>query len=99
MKDVCPNCHAGALRLRLLTYAAWHTAKDSGREQFVIAPYVPAWFCDVCGVKYFDIQTMGWLAPLLGPIADPDGSARWSQLHSERDTSSFDGDLDMGRPE
>jgi hypothetical protein len=97
VKDGCPNCHAGALRVRPLTYAAWHATTDSGQEQFVIAPRVPAWMCDVCGVKFFDIQTVEWLAPLLGPLTNRDEGAPWSVSRGERDLSVWDGGPDMGR--
>jgi len=80
-----------------VTYAAWHTLKDSRDEQFVLVPGVPAWLCDVCGAKFLDAEAMAWLAPLLGPTADPDENVRLSFLRREHEGSSFDGDLDRGR--
>jgi hypothetical protein len=97
MTDVCPNCHAGALQPRLVTYAAWHTLKSSGQEQFVIVPRVPAWLCDVCEYRRFDIEAMERLALLIGPTADMDESAQMSFPRNERGLASFDGDLDLGR--
>ena len=97
MKDVCPNCHAGALRLQPVTYAAWHTPEGSGQEQFVVVPHVPAWLCNVCGAKFFDAEAMAQLATLLGPTADLDENARLSLLRSQREGLSFDSDSDRGR--
>ena len=97
MKDVCPNCHAGALRLQPVTYAAWHIPEGSGQEQFVVVLHIPAWLCDVCGTKFFNVEASGRLASLLGPTAKPDENAHWSFLRSEREWPSFDGDLDRGR--
>ena len=71
--DVCPNCHAGTLRKRPVTYAAWHALAGEGTAQFVIAP-LPAWLCDVCGIKLFDEESLTWLTPLLGPAVDDAGS-------------------------
>lgn len=97
MTDVCPNCHAGALRLRSVTYADWHALEGSEDEQFVIIPRVPAWLCDVCGYKVFDATTIGWLAPLLGPTTESDDNNRLSFPGHEREWPSFDGDLNRGQ--
>ena len=99
--DVCPNCHAGALHRRPVTYAAWHTLSDEGDERFVIVPQVPAWLCNVCGLKLFDADVLAWLAPLLGPAVDAEAGGRRPiprrGRQAPRDT--FDGDLDRGHIE
>ena len=97
MTHVCPNCHAGALCLRAVTYAAWHAVEGSCDEQFVIAPQVPAWLCDVCGAKFLDADAIAWLAPLLGPTADLDENADLLFPRREREWPSLEGDLDRGR--
>lgn len=97
MTDICPNCHAGALKPRRVTYAAWHTLEGSSTEQFVIVPRVSARLCDVCGYKWFDAEAMERLALLLGPTADIDESVRLPLPRHERGLSSFDGDMDLGR--
>jgi YgiT-type zinc finger domain-containing protein len=98
MMDICPNCHAGALHKRLVTYAAWHTLPSEGGEQFVIAHRVPAWLCDVCGAKLFDAEALAWLAPLLGPNVDMDAVRRLSTLGRGSETlyEARDSDLDQG---
>lgn len=70
--DICPNCHAGTLRRRQVTYAAWHALAGEGPAQFVVTS-IPAWLCDVCGVKLFDQEALVWLMPLLGPAVDVAG--------------------------
>jgi YgiT-type zinc finger domain-containing protein len=83
MMEICPCCHAGVLRRRAVTYADWHTVEDVGTEQFIIIPRVPAWLCDVCGLKLFDEHVMARLKPLLGPV---EGSR---QAASQRFQSMF----------
>ena len=85
------------MRLRAVTYAAWHTLEGSRDEQFVIVPHVPAWLCDVCGAKFWDAGVMAWLAPLLGPTSDLDENAGLLFPHREREWPSLEGDLDRGR--
>jgi len=96
--DICPNCHAGALRRRLVTYAAWHTFSGAGDERFVIVPQVPAWLCDVCGLKLFDAETLARLAPLLGPAVDSDAVSRQPFPRPRREAlrDIFDSNLDRG---
>jgi hypothetical protein len=95
--DVCPHCHAGAMRLRAVTYAAWHALEGSGDERFVIVPHVPAWLCNVCGARFLDADAVAWLAPLLGPTADPDDGTCLPFPRRESERPSLDGDLDSGR--
>lgn len=83
MTEICPCCHAGVLHRRAVTYADWHTVEGVGTEQFIVIPHVPAWLCDVCGLKLFDEQVMARLEPLLGPT---DGSR---EAASQRFQSMF----------
>jgi hypothetical protein len=96
--NICPNCHAAALHKHLVTWAAWHTLPGEGDAQFVVANHVPAWLCNVCGIKLFDAEALAWLAPLLGPTLDTDESNRLSFPHRgyEAPLDAFDGDLDRG---
>lgn len=95
--DVCPNCHAGALRKRLVTYASWHSLSGEGDAQFVIVSRVPGWLCDVCGIKLFDESALAWLMPLLGPAVEVDEGGRLPSPRRGREAPFFDGDLDRGR--
>ncbi len=99
MTDVCPNCHAGALRKRPVTYAAWHTLSGEGAVQFVVVPHIAAWLCDVCGIKLFDEEALAWLIPLLGPPAEMDENlgASAARQAAEASRDALDGNLDRGR--
>ena len=65
----CTNCHIGTLQRQAATYAAWHG------DEFVVVPAAPAWVCDVCGERTFDLDALDALLPLIGPaspLADAD---------------------------
>ena len=93
--DVCPNCHAGTLRKRPVTYAAWHALAGEGTAQFVIAP-LPAWLCDVCGIRLFDEETLVWLTPLLGPAVEAESDQPVSPRRGS-EAPEIIGALDRGR--
>jgi len=93
--DVCPNCHAGTLRKQRVTYAAWHALAGEGDAQFIVAP-IPAWLCDVCGVKLFDAEALAWLMPLLGPAVEAE-SGRPLSPRQGSDAPVAIGALDRGR--
>ncbi len=57
----CPECQAGILRIRHITYFA----QLSG--EFIAVPEFPAWVCDVCGMREFDHRALSWLNVLLDP--------------------------------
>ena len=57
----CPECQAGILRLRHITYFA----QMSG--EFIAVPEFPAWGCDVCGRREYDHRALTWLNVLLDP--------------------------------
>ncbi len=94
--DVCPNCHAGTLRKRPVTYAAWHALSGEGDAQFVVAQ-TQAWLCDVCGIKLFDEEALAWLLPLLGPAVDADQGGKSPSPRRGGETHSLDTNLDQGR--
>jgi hypothetical protein len=94
--DVCPNCRAGTLHKRPVTYAAWHALSGQSDVQFIVAP-VPARRCDVCGIKLFDEQALAWLMPLLGPAVKADLGSRLPFPRRGCETSSFESNRDQGR--
>jgi hypothetical protein len=93
--DVCPNCHAGTLRRRPVTYAAWHALSGEADAHFVVTR-VPAWLCDVCGIRLFDQEALAWLMPLLGPTVETD-LGQSPRPRRGRDIPLGDGSLDEGR--
>jgi YgiT-type zinc finger domain-containing protein len=56
---LCPECQAGVMRLRLLTYFTWLN------EELVTVPNFPAWVCDVCGRREYDGRAISRLNTLL----------------------------------
>lgn len=59
----CPECFAGLVRPRVITYFTW-----LGQE-LITVPNFPAWVCDVCGKREYDEQAIAWLNILLDPNA------------------------------
>ncbi|OGO63275.1 MAG: hypothetical protein A2Z45_03225 [Chloroflexi bacterium RBG_19FT_COMBO_55_16] len=68
----CPECAAGVMRLRHITYFTWLN------EELVTVPNFPAWVCDLCGRRDFDPRAVTWLNTLLNPAAgrSPAGKIR-----------------------
>jgi YgiT-type zinc finger domain-containing protein len=61
----CPNCHVGNLHPKSVTYANWHVG------QFVTAPNLPAWSCDVCAWCQIEPEALHRLLWLIGPVTRP----------------------------
>lgn len=59
----CNECHAGNLRPRRLTYFTWIGS------QLISVPHFPAWVCDVCGRREYDMKAIMWLEMILDPNA------------------------------
>ncbi len=58
---VCPECKAGVMRLRYLTYFTWLD------DELITVPNFPAWVCDMCGRREYDARAVNWLNTLLNP--------------------------------
>jgi YgiT-type zinc finger domain-containing protein len=58
---LCPECRAGVLRLRYLTYFTWLN------QELITVPNFPSWVCDVCGRREYDSRAINWLNTLLNP--------------------------------
>ena len=71
-KDVveytCPNCAGGRRSLQHITYLTWF------RDQMITVPNFPAWVCDLCGSRDFDIRAISWLNTLLNSGGRQSGS-------------------------
>jgi YgiT-type zinc finger domain-containing protein len=59
----CTECQAGQMHRRFITYFTW-----LGDELVTVADF-PAWVCDVCGRRDFDVQAMNRLSLLLSENA------------------------------
>ena len=60
-ETLCPECQAGAFHLKYITYFTWLN------EELVTVPNFPAWICDVCGRREYDMRAINWLNTLLNP--------------------------------
>ncbi len=57
----CPDCQAGNLHLKYLTYFT------QVEGELITVPNFPAWVCDLCGYREDDPRAENWLHILLNP--------------------------------
>jgi YgiT-type zinc finger domain-containing protein len=72
----CPECQAGMMRPRYVTYFTWLN------DELVIVPNFPAWICDVCGRREYDTRATAWLATLLNPSTGKPMAHRGTSLRN-----------------
>jgi len=71
----CSECRTGNLQPRRVTYFTWIG------NQLISVPHFPAWVCDVCGRREYDVKAVMWLDMILAPNAGkPTGLRRRSAL-------------------
>jgi YgiT-type zinc finger domain-containing protein len=58
---ICRECQAGIVRLRHLTYFTYLN------DELITVPNFPAWVCDVCGRREYDVRAITWLNTMLNP--------------------------------
>jgi YgiT-type zinc finger domain-containing protein len=63
----CASCAGGRRSLHHITYFAWH------RSQLITVPNFPAWVCDLCGGRDYDMHAVSWLNMLLHSQERPSG--------------------------
>jgi YgiT-type zinc finger domain-containing protein len=59
----CNECQAGQMHRRFLTYFTWLA------DELITVPDFPAWVCDVCGRREYDLQALNQLNLLLNANA------------------------------
>ena len=59
----CNECQAGQMRRVFVTYFTWLG------EELITVPDFPAWRCDVCGRREYDMHALNQLSLLLNPNA------------------------------
>lgn len=59
----CTECQAGQMRRRFLTYFTWLA------DELITVPDFPAWVCDVCGRREYDLGALNQLNLLLNSNA------------------------------
>jgi len=57
----CRQCQAGKMQLRSVTYITWLG------EEMITVPDFPAWICDFCGRREYDLDALTRLSLLLSP--------------------------------
>ena len=59
----CTECQAGKMRFKFVTYFTWL------EEELITVPDFPAWVCDICGRREYDMTALNQLNLLLNPNA------------------------------
>ena len=59
----CNECQAGQMRRVFVTYFTWLG------DELITVPDFPAWRCDVCGRREYDMHALNQLSLLLNPNA------------------------------
>ncbi len=59
----CMNCQGGKKRIRSTTLMTWLG------NALITVPNFPAWICDMCGDRTYDVQALAQLSILLNPEA------------------------------
>jgi YgiT-type zinc finger domain-containing protein len=66
----CTECQAGKMRREFVTYFTWLD------DELITVPDFPAWVCDVCGRREYDLHALNELSLLLNPDAGKPNSRR-----------------------
>jgi len=59
----CNECQAGQMHRRFITYFTWLA------DELITVPDFPAWVCDVCGRREYDLHALNQLNLLLNSNA------------------------------
>lgn len=58
----CSECSIGMMHKTRVTYFTWLA------DEMITVPDFPAWICDVCGKREYDMEALNNLALLLSPM-------------------------------
>ena len=58
----CSDCSIGMMHKSRVTYFTWLA------DELITVPDFPAWICDVCGKREYDVEALNRLAMLLSPL-------------------------------
>ncbi len=76
----CNECQAGQMRRVFVTYFTWLG------DELITVPDFPAWRCDVCGRREYDMQALNQLSLLLNPNAgSPPHTRRRTKLQKPKE--------------
>lgn len=73
----CTECQAGLMHRHLLTYFTWLG------DELITVPDFPAWVCDVCGRREYDVHALNQLNLLLNPSAGKTAPRKRSAPHKQ----------------
>lgn len=59
----CRECQAGQMHRHFVVYYTWLD------EDLITVPDFPAWVCDICGRREYDMQALNRLSLILSPNA------------------------------
>jgi len=59
----CYECQAGQMHRNFVVYYTWIG------DDLITVPDFPAWVCDICGRREYDLQALTELALILSPMA------------------------------
>ena len=69
-QGLCSECQTGVMHLQHITYFTWLN------DELITVPHFPAWVCDICGRREYDVRAISWLNTLLNPEAGRSKSSR-----------------------
>lgn len=75
---VCPHCRLGHLKSGTAIYCRWVA------DTFLTIPDFPAWICDVCGMREYDLSALRDLRSALAGRAAAGRKTRLADLDSGR---------------
>ncbi len=73
----CNECQAGQLHRRYLTYFTWLA------DELITVPDFPAWVCDVCGRREYDLHALNQLNLLLNSNAGRSPQRKHRASHTQ----------------
>jgi YgiT-type zinc finger domain-containing protein len=76
----CSECSIGMMHKSKVTYFTWLA------DEMITVPDFPAWICDVCGKREYDVEALNNLALLLSPLPGK-SPARKSPKAARKDDS------------
>lgn len=72
----CTECQAGQMHRRFLAYFTWLG------DELITVPDFPAWVCDVCGRREYDLHALNQLNLLLNPSAGKSAQRKHRSVRS-----------------
>ena len=78
----CSECSIGMMHKTRVTYFTWLA------DEMITVPDFPAWICDVCGKREYDVDALNNLALLLSPLPSKVPTRRKAKSSQKGDSPS-----------